>query len=68
MNIFHAQVLQTVDRLDKDEAGVHQEAIVAELPWDREFSIGLIKELAESGDLYPVERRVYKNISPWSGA
>lgn len=60
------EVLRMVDQLDPAEEGIHQEAICAHIPWERTLTMACIKDLVESGDLYPVEPRVYKNISPWS--
>lgn len=70
MNTFHDQakhLLLTLDRIDKGN-GCKDTEIGAALPWSFSHTLDLIKDLVESGDLYPVMPRVYKNISPWSGA
>lgn len=68
MNTFRemgVEVLKTVDRLDPNEQGVKDTEIGAALPWSFSMTLDLIHELVESGDLYPVDKNTYKNISPW---
>lgn len=60
-------VLRTIDRLDPKEEGVKDTQIGAALPWSFSLTLSLLKELVESGDLYPVARHTYKNISPCGG-
>jgi len=57
-------LLKTVDRLDPNEEGVKDTVIGAALPWSFSMTLDIIKELVDSGDLYPVGNRVFKNISP----